>query len=427
MARFQRLPGIRRVRPLNVAVIFDEAIQAGGGYQQALNAALLVRKLSPDLVNPVYFSTVFENVDTLKAYGIDARPLALSSWQKAVVRLRRGIVYRPLFRALQRIAPVNPFERLLKNSKIDLVYFLSANEMVNDLEDLNFVVTVWDLCHRDAPEFPEVRADRIFEKRERLYNRILPKAVGVLVDSPLGKENVVRRYQVDAERVHVLPFSPAEATRAGGGDSTRNETDVSDKYDLTVPYVFYPAQFWPHKNHVYLLHGLSVLEKTFGQRVGAIFTGSDKGNLQHVRKVCSELGLTDRIRFAGFVPNEEIPQLYCQSIALVMPSYFGPTNLPPLEAFSLGVPVLYSDLEGLRDQVGDAALLMDLKDPASMASHLNQLLTIEETGKSLIRKGKERLSTLGDDDRLSKLDVVFTSFRYRRQCWGGSFTDSNGI
>ena len=53
-----------------------------------------------------------------------------------------------------------------------------------------------------------------------------------------------------------------------------------------------------------------------------------------------------------------------------MPTYFGPTNIPPLEAFALGVPVLYSDLPGLKDQVGDSALLLDLNNPESMAQHM---------------------------------------------------------
>ena len=50
-----------------------------------------------------------------------------------------------------------------------------------------------------------------------------------------------------------------------------------------------------------------------------------------------------------------------------MPTYFGPTNIPPLEAFSLNVPVCYSDLDGLREQVGEAAFLMNLKNPESLA------------------------------------------------------------
>ena len=49
--------------------------------------------------------------------------------------------------------------------------------------------------------------------------------------------------------------------------------------------------------------------------------------------------------------------LYTEALALVMPTYFGPTNLPPLEAFQTGTPVLYSDLPGMREQVGDAAIM----------------------------------------------------------------------
>ena len=79
--------------------------------------------------------------------------------------------------------------------------------------------------------------------------------------------------------------------------------------------------------------------------------------MSYVRSHAARLSLEERIKFIGFVGNEEIPELYRQSIALVMPSYFGPTNLPPLEAFQLGVPVLYPDKAGLRDQVGNAALL----------------------------------------------------------------------
>ena len=74
------------------------------------------------------------------------------------------------------------------------------------------------------------------------------------------------------------------------------------------------------------------------------------------------MNLENKVRFAGFVDDEELPFLYSQSIALVMPTYFGPTNIPPLEAFKINVPVLYSDLPGLRDQVGKAAMLIDLKN-----------------------------------------------------------------
>jgi glycosyltransferase involved in cell wall biosynthesis len=402
---------------LKLAVLFDESVRSGGGYQQALNAALLVKDLPASLVEPIYFSTVEDNRETLREYGIEAHRISLSVWKRMLVRLRRLIKYQPALLALQKLSELNAFERAFVQQGVDLVYFLSPNGMVNDLERLNYIMTVWDLCHRDTPEFPEVRADRSFEKRENLYRTALPKAFAILVDSSSGKINLVRRYGIDENRIHVIPFAPAQAVRSSRNDHDTSLVNVAKKYDLSVPYVYYPAQFWPHKNHVYLLQGLRLLEVQFGHRVGAVFSGGDVGNLAYVKRMVSELELSDRVRFAGFVTNEELPHLYRQSLALVMPTYFGPTNLPPLEAFSLGVPVLYSDRPGLREQVGDAALLMDLRDPSSMAGHLDALITQPDLREELVRKGMERLALHSDTERLGTLRGALEEFQRCRQCW----------
>ena len=100
-----------------------------------------------------------------------------------------------------------------------------------------------------------------------------------------------------------------------------------------------------------------------------------------------------------------------------MPSYFGPTNLPPLEAFQLGVPVLYSNQPGLRDQVGDAALLMDLKDPNSMALHLKKLIENKQLREQLIKSGYTRLKHFNSYNRVEILKNIIQDFRWRRFCW----------
>ena len=100
-----------------------------------------------------------------------------------------------------------------------------------------------------------------------------------------------------------------------------------------------------------------------------------------------------------------------------MPSYFGPTNLPPLEAFQLGVPVLYSDNVGLRDQVGDAALLINLKDPNSMALLLKNLIEDEQLRRRLIAAGFGRLKHFDAYDRVEVLQKVIADFRWKRLCW----------
>ena len=404
------------MKPVKLGVVFDQKIHAGGGYQQALNAALLAGQLPADVAEVVYFTTLKENIQALAGYGIRAVYMRLPWFAKLCVSLRRTVLHPRLLSLTGRAAAHNPFERILVTHGIDLVYFLSPIGGARDLEQLNYIVTVWDLCHRDHPEFPEIRHGREFERREINYRNILPRAVAILADSEHGKANMALRYGVDASRIYVMPFEAAFAARQSS-DKAGTDTDMMVTYGLDCPYVYYPAQFQAHKNHVYLLQGLKELELRHNLTVGAIFSGSDLGNAGHIRAYAQQLGLHNRVRFAGFVPNEEVPLLYKQSLALVMPSYFGPTNLPPLEAFHLGVPVLYPDLDGMRDQVADAALLMDLTDPASMAAQLARLIGEQGLRDRLIMAGKARLEAINRTDRLGILLNIVKEFRHKRICW----------
>lgn len=404
-------------KPVRLAVLFDQQVHAGGGYQQALNAALLVGRLPKDLVEPVYFTTLHENLETLANLGIEAKLLELSVISRAWVRLRTWLGNYLTLRIFKLFQKTNSFENFFKKDNIDLIYFISPNNYAHSLEETNYITTVWDLCHRDDPEFPEVRWHRQFETRESNYKAILPRAVAVLVDSELGKKNIIKRYGLDDSRVHVMPFEASCASRTAAAGHIDEPEDIKTKYRLNVPYIFYPAQFWAHKNHVYLLEGLKDLELKYGVQIGVIFCGGDKGNKPYVAQYALDLGLSYRVCFAGFVSDTEMGHLYKQSFALVMPTYFGPTNLPPLEAFELGVPVLYSDKAGLRDQVDGAGLLMDLKNPSSMAENLFRLWSQPDLREELIRAGHEKLTHLNKIDRAIILQKIVEDFYWRRLTW----------
>jgi glycosyltransferase involved in cell wall biosynthesis len=404
-------------KPVRLAVLFDQQVHAGGGYQQALNAAFLVARLPKGMVETVYFTTLRENLETLANLGFEAKLIELNLLSRAWVRLRAWLGNYFTLKIFKIFQKTNSLENYFKKNNIDLVYFLSPNGYARSLEETNYITTVWDLCHRDDPEFPEVRWDRQFEARESNYKAILPRAVAVLVDSDLGKQNIVKRYGLDDSRVHVMPFEASCASRTATAVHIDEPVDIKTKYRLNVPYIFYPAQFWAHKNHVYLLEGLKDLEVQYGVQIGVIFCGGDKGNKPYVAQYALNLGISERVRFAGFVSDTEIGHLYKQSFALVMPTYFGPTNLPPLEAFELGVPVLYSDKAGLRDQVEDAGLLMDLKNPTSMAKHLFQLLSEPDLRAELIRAGHEKLAYLNKSNRSIILQKIVEDFYWRRMTW----------
>jgi glycosyltransferase involved in cell wall biosynthesis len=354
-------------KKLNIGVVFDQIIYAGGGFNQSINAILLLKELPSNSINVRVITFFEQNVNYFESIGFKTTFFKLGIFDRIVRFLRNSYFSNNLI--FNKIFGKSKFESILMKKEIDLIYFTSPSDFYKDLSEINYIYTVWDLCHRDYPEFPEVRRNRTIELRENIYTKALIKAVAIIVDSQLGKQNILRRYNIDDDRICIIPFSPST--------SINNSINFDVKKNLLIEtdYVFYPAQFWAHKNHIYILQALKILELQHGMNIYAIFSGVDKGNLNHIKKVAKELDLEQRIKYVGYIDDNKMVSYYKQSIALVMPTYFGPTNLPPLEAFALGVPVLYSDLVGLRDQVEDAALLMNLNNPDSLANHIHCLLT----------------------------------------------------
>ena len=401
-----------KYRKIRLAIIFDQLLSVGGGYQQALNMSMHINKIN-SVYTPVYFTTYADNVSILKEYGLEVSNIKISKLNRAWLKIRSQIYSEFFLNVIQKFLGFNKFEKYLLDKQIDLVYFLSPSNWANYLENLNFIITIWDLCHRDEPEFPEVYKNRIFERREIGLEKSLKRAIAIIADSELGRNNIIKRYLVDKSRVYIAPFLPS-SNISNSYDASRQ--NIKNKFKITRDYIFYPAQFWAHKNHIYILQGMKILKESFGTNINVVFAGGDAGNLEYVKQTVDQLNLSDQVHFLGFVNNDDMASLYKESIALVMPSYFGPTNIPPLEAFNLGVPVLYSDLPGLKDQVGDAALLLDLNKPESMANHLLNILNNKNLRKKLIENGKKKIN-INDNNYFEIVSLICSEFQIKMQTW----------
>jgi glycosyltransferase involved in cell wall biosynthesis len=123
------------------------------------------------------------------------------------------------------------------------------------------------------------------------------------------------------------------------------------------------------------------------------------------------------VHYLGFVPDNEIVYIYKQSIALVMPTYFGPTNIPPLEAFALGVPVLYSDLPEFVEPLGNASLPLNLEQPECLSEHLVNLLSDPELKNKLIKNGKDYLKERSENNYAQVFEKIINEYSIRMKCW----------
>jgi glycosyltransferase involved in cell wall biosynthesis len=144
--------------------------------------------------------------------------------------------------------------------------------------------------------------------------------------------------------------------------------------------------------------------------------GSDKGYLDHVRALARDAGVLDRVRFLGFVETDELVALYRGAHALVYLSFFGPENLPPLEAFALGCPVVQSDVPGARDQLGDAALFVAPTDAAAVADAVRRCES-EDVRAKLVDAGRTRAAGLTADGYVRGVLDFLDDFEPVRSCW----------
>jgi glycosyltransferase involved in cell wall biosynthesis len=190
------------------------------------------------------------------------------------------------------------------------------------------------------------------------------------------------------------------------------------KYNIKRDYIFYPAQFLPHKNHIYILEAIKIL-KDKNILIDVIFAGRERTNLEYIVNAVNKFSLQDQVKIVGAVDSEYLPYLYRDSLALVMPTYFGPTNLPPIEAMALGVPVIYSDLFFNNEQVKDLFLPINLKDPNTLSDAIKNLLSNKTLKEELISRGKNHILQLINNHNKSMkvLKNIYLDFSLKRKCW----------
>jgi len=99
-------------------------------------------------------------------------------------------------------------------------------------------------------------------------------------------------------------------------------------------------------------------------------------------------------------------------------TFFGPENLPPLEAFALGCPVIASNVSGANEQLGDAALLVDPKCPKEIAQAIKNLHDKPNLREDLIYRGSKRASIWTGKDFVRGVFSILDEFEAIRRCWG---------
>lgn len=393
-----------------IALFFDTDISAGGAYSEAIYILSKLEKIKKDY--DVEIVILFSSKESKKLFlNNESKSIFfnLNIFQRYVCYLRN---FNNIIRKIKKFFFQNKFENFLKKNHIDIVYFVNPSQYSLYLEDTDFIINVPDVSHRENIEFPEWAKSNNFAWRENILSRTLIRAIAVITNAEIIKKKIIKFYGVEDQRIIIVNQQPSLSV----SEFNLNIQKVNNDYDLPKDYIFYPANFLPHKNHKYIIDVIHLM-KSRKHNLSAVFCGSDKGYLNVIKRYVSRLDLEKEIIFLDYVSEKDLPLLYIKSLALVMPTFSGPTNIPPWEAFSLKVPVIYSDIFNIREVYKDAVYYINPFDPYTTVDAIENLMKNFSYKKKLIENGTKLLKSNNFEKEIKQIFEIIENHKKIKNSW----------
>jgi glycosyltransferase involved in cell wall biosynthesis len=345
----------------------------GGIGRYAINLLEALLPLSsqryPDL-EFVIFTAPQTDRDLLK--GVGARPC--ERFRRVKSTLLRSSVLLPVGVLMEHIEVFHGLDQ----SGIPL--FVKTGKYIVTIHDVIPLVLPW-----------------AFPPRHRLVlatalTRIRKQAEMVIVPSTAAAEDVVHFLRVERERIRVIPmgcesrFQPIE--------EPMRAAVLRRQYDLPERYILFVGTLEPRKNVQTLLRAFAqVIAETPQDDLTLVIAGGKGWGGEDYRSTVDALKLHDRVRFAGFVADDDLPELYRGALLFVYPSLYEGFGLPVLEAMACGTPVITSNRASLPEVAGDAALLADPTRPEALAEAMASIISDGDLRQALRVKGLARAQT----------------------------------
>jgi glycosyltransferase involved in cell wall biosynthesis len=243
------------------------------------------------------------------------------------------------------------------------------------------VVTVHDLGYLHYPQ-AHTRWARTYLQWSTAYNA--RSATHVIADSEATKRDLIQHCGTTAEKITVV-YPGCDPSFAPVHDLAQLVA-ARERYGIATPYVIYVGTLQPRKNLTGLLDAFSNLVGE-GRDLHLAIVGKKGWLYEPLFARVRELGLEERVHFAGYVPQADLPGLLSGARALVLPSLYEGFGFPVLEAMACGTPVVCSDVASLPEVAGDAAILVNPHDTAQLTQALRRVLVDDALRHDLAERG----------------------------------------
>lgn len=266
--------------------------------------------------------------------------------------------------------------------KPDLIF--SPTHYIPQFSPVKRVATIFDLSFL---HFPDMFLKKDLWQLKNGTKFSVQNAEHILTISNFSKKDIIKQYGVSKDKITIFyPGFDKEIFKP-----ITNETRIKEiklKYKISGRYVIFIGTIQPRKNIIRLIEAIQKIEDlqlvVVGKTEGP---GREAWQFQEILQTPTNLGISERIIFTGFVPTQELPYLLSGAVAFVLPSLWEGFGMPAVEAMATGTPVVVANVSSLPEVVGKSGLLVD---PYSI-TQLEQAIRTAISDKKL----RLRLAKLG--------------------------------
>ena len=279
---------------------------------------------------------------------------------------------------------------LVKRMKAD-IYWL-PDSRATFLKPCATVSTIHDLAEYVVPEKYSPRV--AFVRRNYLRHQIRISD-HIITVSHYSKEDICNRFGLPGDRVTVI----YNALR----DTEYKQQSAGDEQD----YFLFVSEIERAKNLNVLIEAYAELDRDLRDRFELRVAGKYGNNYNEIKDLIAARGIGDRVRFCGYLSDEELDEMYLHAYVFIFPSLFEAFGFPVLEAMARGVPVICSDTSSVPEVGGDDVLKFDPHDHKMLSDLLKELAVNTGLRDRLREAGVERSRMFNAKDMAAQTLEIF--------------------
>jgi len=269
------------------------------------------------------------------------------------------------------------------------IFHSSSFDLVKP-KDSKLILTIHDVIIKS---YPQGHTRETIENIDSQLKNILGKVDTIIADSYSAKNDLLKWYDVDSNRISVV--------YPGINDCFYPEPSDERKCLLFV------GTIEPRKNVEGLIKAFAILKSDFSIKEKLVIVGMKGWMYDSVFNLVDQLNLKSDIFFTGYVPDEELRHWYNSALVFIYPSFYEGFGFPIMEAFRCGVPVVTSNISSCAEIANGAAILIDPDEPNEIAEAIMKIINDRGLRESLGKKGLERSREFTWDKTVKRVLEIF--------------------